>query len=381
MYQGIITLKALAMAANSFRVEVATRYSQGCSNPGPGISQRFQRIGGTGGVTNMLHIHNGESSADTARQSTLPGEHFPWREALIDGPTPAGISGHDWHRIRAQHLTDYGDDSGETESGLRNQEDKLASYPHHDEVILWFEHDLFCQTNLIYLLNWFAERDPGDTKLSLICIGEFSGMPNFRGLGELNPEQMASLFDSRHEVTNGEKKLASLAWQAYCSADPTGVETVLKSDTSAMPFLKQALQLHLERFPYVNNGLGRIQNCGLELIHDGARRFSDLFPRFVAAEPIYGLGDAQFWNALRRMGEGQTPMLTIRNGNASDPNLTSDAIHKMSFEITEAGEAVLEGRADFVEMNGIDAWLGGVHLVGKSNLWRWDSQAQKLTYL
>ena len=29
-----------------------------------------------------------------------------------------------------------------------------------------------------------------------------------------------------------------------------------------MPFLKPALQLHLERFPFVRNGLGRIQNRG-----------------------------------------------------------------------------------------------------------------------
>jgi hypothetical protein len=99
----------------------------------------------------MLHIHNGDSSANIARQSSLPGEHFAWREALIDGPTPAGIRGPEWLRLRAQHLTEfYGEDPGETETALRIQEEKLASYPEHDEVILWFEHDLFCQTNLIY---------------------------------------------------------------------------------------------------------------------------------------------------------------------------------------------------------------------------------------
>jgi len=330
----------------------------------------------------MLHIHNGDSSAGTARQSSLSGEHFAWREALIEGPTPAGITGQEWHRLRAQHLTEfYGDDPGETEKGLRIQEDKLASYPEHEEVILWFEHDLFCQTNLIYLLNWFAERDPGNTKLSLICIGEFSGLPNFRGLGELSPEQMASLFVGRHEVSNAEKTLATAAWQAYCSHAPTAVQTLLETDTSAMPFLKPALQLHLERFPFVSNGLGRIQNRGLELIHDGVRNFAELFPRFGDAEPTYGLGDAQFWNTLRRMSEAQEPLVNIKNGNASDPKLTSEKIHQMSFEITEAGESVLNGRADFVEMNGIDTWLGGVHLLGRTDLWRWDNQAQSLTHL
>ncbi|MCM3870822.1 MAG: hypothetical protein ND895_09040 [Pyrinomonadaceae bacterium] len=329
----------------------------------------------------MLHIHNGDSSAGTARQSSMPGEHFAWREALIEGPTPAAITGEEWRKLRARHLTEFYEvDTDETESGLRIQEDKLASYPEHDEIILWFEHDLFCQTNLIYLLNWFAERNLGNTKLSLICIGEFPGLPNFRGLGELNSRQLDSLFDVRCEVSGAEKTLAIAAWQAYCSADPTAIQTLLETDTSALPFLKTALQLHLERFPSVSNGLGRIQNRGLELIHDGLRSFVDLFPRFGGAEPAYGLGDAQFWNSLRRMGDAREPLLSITNGTASGQKLDSGNFHQLSFDITEAGAAVLDRQADFVELNGIDTWLGGVHLQGKSDLWRWDDQQKRLIH-
>lgn len=328
----------------------------------------------------MLHIHNGDSSADIARQSSLPGEHFGWREALIEGPAPGGTTGSEWRSLRAKHLTEfYGIDPAETESGLRIQEEKLGSYTEHDEVVLWFEHDLFCQTNLLYLLNWFAERSLGNTKLSLICIGEFPGLPKFRGLGELNPDQMASLFAGRHEVSHAEKTLASAAWRAYCSPDPTAIQALLGTDTSAMPFLNPSLQLHLERFPFVSNGLGRIENRALEFIQDGVQSFVDLFPRFGHAEPTYGLGDAQFWNTLRRMGEAPQPLLNIENGNAS--KLTSESFHQMSFEITEAGDAVLNAQADFVEMNGIDTWLGGVHLLGNDNLWRWDDQAYKLKHL
>src|SRR5688572_27998219 len=135
----------------------------------------------------MLHIHNGDASADTAKQSTLPGEHLAWRESLMTGPTPAGLSGREWRSLRAQHLSEaYGVDFKECEQELLDQEKKLASFGEHDEVVLWFEHDLFCQTNLLYLLNWFEQQDMGNTRLSLICIGEFPGKENFRGLGELN---------------------------------------------------------------------------------------------------------------------------------------------------------------------------------------------------
>jgi hypothetical protein len=48
------------------------------------------------------------------------------------------------------------------------------------------------------------------------------------------------------------------------------------------------------------------------------------------------------------------------------------------FEITELGAAVLEGTEDFVKLNGIDLWLGGVHLAGDQSAWRWDESLGKM---
>ena len=325
----------------------------------------------------MLHIHNGDSSANTARQSSLPGEHFAWRESLITGPTPTGVAGNEWRSLRARHLSEaYGVDLQECERGLLDQEKKLSSFEEHEEIVLWFEHDLFCQTNLLYLLNWFAQENTGNTTLSLICIGAFPGKANFRGLGELNAEQMASLFPSRQQVTSAQLKRAELAWRAYCSPDPAEIEKVAQTG-DLLPFLGQALRAHLRRFPSMKNGLGSIENKGLELIHDGSKSFIELFPRFGDAEPDYGLGDAQFWLALQRLSGGSQPLLRIENGTNGGHELTSDIAHNAKFELTEPGKAVLRGDADFVELNGIDLWLGGVHL-SPNNLWRWDESSERI---
>ena len=223
----------------------------------------------------MLHIHNGDSTADTAKLSPLPGEHFAFREALIEGPTLAGCDTGEWRAMRARHLSEaYGVAAKQCEQELAEQENKLASFADHEEIVLWFEHDLFCQTNLLYLLDWFSQRELRNTSLSLVCIDRFPGVEPFRGLGQLNAEQLASLFPDRKEITEREMKLGRSAWQAYCSPDPTAIERLLETEASALPFLAAALRAHLKRFPSVSNGLGAIENKVLKLIESGASDFN-----------------------------------------------------------------------------------------------------------
>src|SRR6266404_7405497 len=213
----------------------------------------------------MLHIHNGDSTAGTAKKSTIPGEHLAWREAMVCGPTPTGLSAEEFLQLRAKHLSEaYSVSLEHCERDLRAQAEALARSLDHEEVVLWFEHDLFCQVHLIYLLDWFAQNELGQTRLSLICINEFPGLTGFRGFGELNEEQLGGLFPQRQEVTHSQLDLGSKAWQAYSSAQATGLIALLESDTSALPFLKTALSKHLQRFPSTANGLGRIERVGLE---------------------------------------------------------------------------------------------------------------------
>ena len=92
------------------------------------------------------------------------------------------------------------------------------------------------------------------------------------------------------------------------------------------------------------------------------------------------MGDFQFWLALKRLSDAREPLLTISNGSRANQALSSDKLLKTSFEMTAKAEAALTGEADFVAMNGIDLWLGGVHLSEKDKLWRWDEHKQRLAH-
>lgn len=307
----------------------------------------------------------------------MPGDHLAWREALICGPVVSGLTEAEWHTRRARHLAEaYNLKFEDCEKDLRKQQEALAKFSDHEEVVLWFEHDLFCQLHLIYLLDWFARQELGTTRLSLICVGSFPGIDDFHGLGELDSEQLASLLPQRHQVTPAEFKLASKAWAAFSSPDPREIATLLADNSSVLPFLQPALRKHLERFPSEQNGLGLIENKALELIARGASQFGELFQAFGKAEPTYGLGDAQFWLLLRQLAEAGQPILTTSNGDSHMPTSSSD-FTRSSFALTEKGLSVLRGEDDYIALNGVDTWLGGMHLKGK-DVWRWNYKEETL---
>ena len=47
-------------------------------------------------------------------------------------------------------------------------------------------------------------------------------------------------------------------------------------------------------------------------------------------------------------------------------------------ELTDPGARVLAGRAHHVQLNGIDRWIGGVHLVGRDVRWRFDEGTETI---
>jgi hypothetical protein len=290
---------------------------------------------------------------------------------------PAGLSDDEFRRVRAQHLAEaYGVAIDECASELRQQDEALARITDHEEVVLWFEHDLFCQVPLVYLLARLARRESGRTKLSLICIDRFPGVDNFGGLGQLSAEQLESLFPQRIPVSESQLQLGADAWAAYSSSTPAQIGSLIAGDTTALPFLKTAFAKHLERFPSVRNGLGRIENVLLELIAGGQNDFASMFRAFQEREPIYGFGDAQIFLHLKRLANSVQAPLTLSNANAAPMN--SSQVAATSFRITEQGGRLLSGDDDFIRSNGIDQWLGGVHLRGNETVWRWDEVAETL---
>ena len=125
--------------------------------------------------------------------------------------------------------------------------------------------------------------------------------------------------------------------------------------------------------------MNRTEEAILKAVQDGKSKPGKIFAATQACEESRFMGDSLFWLYLSRMAQSKLPLLRASHGGFVQPSLCASwpEFNEQQIVITQAGERVLANELDWIEVNGIDKWLGGVHLTTE-NLWRWDRKAQSL---
>jgi hypothetical protein len=316
-------------------------------------------------MTHFLHVANGTSTTNTIQQAGLPGRFSIWADVLYDGPVPGNLSDAQLLAVRARHLAADERSIPEVVAELQGWRAVMAD-PSYDELVLWYEHDLFDQLNLIQVLTWIAGSDLVRREISLICIGSFPGRPDFKGLGELTPSELASLFETRQRVVHAQYALAQRAWVAFRASDPRAIEALLHVDTAALPFLAPALRRYLQEFPWVGDGLSRSERRLLHLASSGPLGIASAFPLMQSGEHAYYITDGSLRQLLEDLASEPSPLIHL------DADFSTAILPEGEVTISQTGQAVLAGDADRVRLRGIDRWFGGVHVQGSGPVWRWD---------
>jgi hypothetical protein len=306
----------------------------------------------------IVHIVNGDSTADSLGLAELPGEIRVWADALDRGPLlPVGDAEH--YRVRGDAW------ASRLGGSPADHAAKLAAYDRDfdeaagaEELILWYEHDLFDQLALARLIARLSRRG-ATAHVTVVSIDRHPDVPTFVGLGQLTPTQLAELWPRRAPLSRDAIDEAVAAWIAITANDPRALPLLMRR-IKAMPFLAGALERHLEDFPDPTSGLSRTERQVLAAIARGEHEPHALLAASHTGDPRYPLHDV----ALRDV------LAALR---------ACELITGEPAQITPHGRQALAGTFDRVHERGIDDWHGGVRLQGRGPVWRWDHRERRLS--
>jgi hypothetical protein len=333
-----------------------------------------------------LHVTNGDITVDLLRRAGLARQVVAWADVLHEGPVPAGLDDAALRRVRAGFIA--GADRVDRGEVLRRFEerDRALAANRAGEYVLWFEADLYDQLQIAQILATLGDLGVEPGRVTLICIGEYPGIAHFGGLGELEPEQFPGLLDTAAPLTAGALDLGAAAWAALRSEDPGRLGQIAAVRSRELRFLGEAFDRLSREYPSTRDGLSLTERRILAATskgsgepredapvnqRDGEASAGSVFSRLGDREARPYLADLFYFRIVGQLAGGATPLLEV------DPP-GGDVAATTRLRLTGAGRRVLRGEADQVALNGIDRWIGGVHLHGDRARWRWDEGTESI---
>jgi hypothetical protein len=241
------------------------------------------------------HILTGDSLAGTFRRTSIEGTVIVSRECLIDGPVSDDNLEEFWKK-RSEYVRDAFDaDPDEYFSNVKSEFDKIGKIDNRDEVNLWFENDLFCQANMWFIISLLNKG--GIT--NVYRISPLVRTANkWEGFGRHTSNDLIQCYEKRQPFAKGDFKLGENLWDAYRQADVVALAFFSKSLSPCFPYLEEVCKAEMER-----KRNARPRKVLEDLLAKGYTDFSDIFTQFSQTEGIYGYGDLQVGNMLKKIRE------------------------------------------------------------------------------
>ncbi len=307
----------------------------------------------------VLHILNGDLTLQTFQNTNLEGDFIVWRELLSEGPVHPIVDSKPFWEERAKYAQKEWGASGEDyHCKVLFELALLSTFNSYDEIICWFDHDLVCQFNLLALCQWLEDKDLHQTKISLIANQLPSQIPNFYAFSAVSKQELQVLLKNRKPITHTCLKEAAKLWKCYASDDPRSMVAHLSKElNTCFPYLERAIQLHLQRFPSLHNGLNQTENELLKTLEEQAIKSEKvLVQKILAQDNQLGITDLRLTAYIQRL----QPLL-YQNGQ---------------LRLNDVGKKVLEGEVDFMNLKKQES---PIHWGGATNKqYRWDQVEQQL---
>ncbi len=264
-------------------------------------------------MTNNLHITSGDIAGENLSKAGLPGEVFVWHDILYDGPRNPGWPTEETLKARALFLeetTAGGLDRGLILATLRKQYQKLEGATIYGCVILWLDACLFDQSMLAHILTCLHQKKIRNVEL--LCVDTFPGIIPYHGLGQLSPEQLASLYGQHRPVTQEQYEFAILVDQVFATQDLSTLSELSGINDAPLPWFPAAAARWLQEQPDFISGLGLLERLALEAIRGGDDTPGKIFTTVAAADtPPRYWGDITLWAKINGLASRVPPLVQI----------------------------------------------------------------------
>lgn len=318
----------------------------------------------------MLHITNGDNACERLKQAGVEGAYLSWADVLHDGPVPDGLVLSELSLIRARFISYCGwATEFEAQNHFQTRDALFEAAAKQGEVVIWNSHELYDQLHLLQLLNWYAEEGKEQPEPKVVFVDALIAD------ADVTDELLKTWLASAMPVTTAQVKLAAEVWQAFTSNNPRALASYAQNTLDDFPFLAKALQRMLAEYPSPY-GISQTECQILKALESGLDQPGAVFAASQEAEEIRFMGDSTFWLFLKAMVESKAPLVELVGGGSFKvPGLfgPDDSFLAQRLSITELGQRVLSGEANWLDKHIIDRWIGGVHL-NPDNRWFWDGQ-------
>lgn len=319
--------------------------------------------GALDGRMRILHIRCGHDIRHALAIAGFNGDFLSFHDPYVHGPVPGMGSLDAFLEIRARYISDSLHPSyDEVIEDLRRQYAALDQARDYDAVHLWLEHDSYDQLILAKLLDFFSdpERRPGSLKL--ISVTHYPGVKIFNGIGQLPPEALRVLWEDFRDVNAAQLQLGQRAWSAVRSPTPDALREVIATGTSELPTMAIALERHLRQLPSERNGLNLSENLTLQILDEkGSMNAGRLFGWYANHyEPLAFMGDSAYWRLLEELATATHPAVSLTRSGENPI--------QWQVALSETGGQLMADEADWIELNGVDRWVGGIHLSSQNGI-------------
>jgi DNA-binding transcriptional MerR regulator len=247
-------------------------------------------------VGGPLHVTNGESAASTLRTAAIEGVVLSWDDVLHVGPLAFDPA--ESRRVRSRFLAEQGwGDAAAIEADLARRDELLAR---EDQVVLWFEHDVVDQLQLLQILSQLGPN----AQVELVQTDHY--------LGSLEADDLEGLWPKRRPLGPETIAAARESWRSVVAGD-------LDQDVPRLPHVAAALR----RFAQEPD---RTKRQLLDALADGPRTAVQLFLANQEQEEAIFLGDSwaylflyELWEEgkLAPLGGGSMPLPPPRGDAAT----------------------------------------------------------------